>query len=180
MIDSFSNSERATHTLPTVQGMHFEALSPHYIKVVCIQLIAGLAVPLLAIGLMFMTLQGEAENAITSPMFIYGLPVVLIAAGCFMFLAGIREARRKAYCIREHDIAFRHGLFIRRLLIQPLLRVQHVEVSQNPLEARWDLATVKLYSAGGFRYTFAIPGLPRPDAERIHQYVVNYQEAHHE
>lgn len=180
-MDKFSNTQLEIETLPTVADIAFVPLSPDYLKVVRIQLVAGLAIPLLAIALLCLALPSADETADQGYSYLaWLLPALALTVAPCLFLLGIKEAKRKAWCIREHDIAFRYGLIFRKLIIQPLLRVQHVEVSQNPLEARWNLATLKLYSAGGFRYTFAIPGLQRAEAERIHEYVVNYQEAHHE
>ncbi|MDX1694297.1 MAG: PH domain-containing protein [Ketobacteraceae bacterium] len=183
MIDNFSNQTLSAQDLPSVADLDFQPLSPHYVKVVVIQLLLATLLPLAALVILFSFLYSVSDGSQGLQLTVAGAVVAALSALAFVLLAiwiGIREARYKAYCLREHDLVFRHGLLIKRRVVQPLLRVQHVEVSQNPMEARWGLATLKLFSAGGFRYTFAISGLEKPLAEKLHQLVVSYQETHHE
>lgn len=186
MDDNFSNTPMDLEQSPSIGHIPYQSISRHYPKIVLIQTGAVLCVPFFILGLMVVlaTIDQEAPINVllaeTSALWlaIYITPVLLF----FGLILGInyKEAKTKRYCVREHDLIFHYGLLTKTTVVQPLLRVQHLEVSQNPLEAKWDLATLKLYSAGGFRHTFALPGLTKQQADNIRQYVAQYQEEHHE
>ena len=184
MTEHFSNQRLSSEQLPTLQELPFLPVSPDYLKVVLIQSFLGLLFPLALLGVL-LAFMGVTDEPSPLPFAFDTTNLGLIAILCVVFmlmwlLLIVKSVRAKAYSVREHDIAFKEGWLFKKMVIQPLLRVQHVEVSQNPLEARWDLATLKLYSAGGFRYTFAIPGLKKDVAERLQQHVLDYQEIHRE
>lgn len=101
------------------------------------------------------------------------LPALLLlaTAQCIRVFAYRRTLR---YALRSHDMIFAAGLFWRSQTIQPLCRVQHVEIERGPIEKRFNLATLKLFSAGSSMATFAIPGLAGDDAERLRAFVLDY------
>ena len=102
---------------------------------------------------------------------VFSLLLVFVAAPVLCFLA----RRRIFYGLREHDVLLRSGLFVRQLVIQPLVRLQHVSVNQGPLEKQFGLATLRVYSAGSGAATFAIPGLPLATAESLREAVLGYR-----
>jgi membrane protein YdbS with pleckstrin-like domain len=63
------------------------------------------------------------------------------------------------FAIDPHGITIRRGLLWRSHIALPRMRVQHSDVSQGPLQRRYGVATLKLYTAGS-RYTrIELPGL---------------------
>lgn len=125
---------------------------------VCIVLVAGAA----------FVLQRQPE---TPPGWILPALVALSVAQCARVFAYRLTLR---YSLRSHDMIFADGLFWRSQSIQPLCRVQHVEIERGPIEKRFNLATLKLFSAGSSMATFAIPGLISEDAERLRAFVLDY------
>jgi uncharacterized protein len=76
--------------------------------------------------------------------------------------------RRWRYEVRDEEIDLRHGLFrIRRTLV-PIRRVQHVDTTSGPLQARFGLATVEFHTAAG---GIEIPGLLRTEADVVRRRV---------
>lgn len=59
------------------------------------------------------------------------------------------EIRRTRYLLRTQDFLLQQGIFWRKAVLIPLHRVQHVTISQGPLQKRFGLATLKVYTAGG-------------------------------
>jgi membrane protein YdbS with pleckstrin-like domain len=82
----------------------------------------------------------------------------------------------KAYALREHDIHYRSGLFFRKHICQPLLRVQHIEIKRGPFERKAGLATLQVFSAGGAMQTFNIPGLAHETAIRLRSYILGHED----
>lgn len=80
------------------------------------------------------------------------------------------------YAAREHDLNFQSGLIFRSLVSQPILRIQHIEIKRGPLERRFDLATLQVFSAGGASYTFNIPGLEYEKAISLRQFILEHKD----
>lgn len=84
---------------------------------------------------------------------------------------------RKAYALRDHDLSFRSGLWFVTVVTQPIVRIQHVELNQGPVERRYDLTNLLAFSAGGQQHTFSIPGLKRSEAERLRQFILQHRDS---
>lgn len=80
------------------------------------------------------------------------------------------------YAIREQDIHFQAGLFFRKLVSQPILRVQHIELKRGPIERKAGLATLQVFSAGGVSHTFEIPGLDYEKAISLRKFIINHKD----
>jgi uncharacterized protein len=66
--------------------------------------------------------------------------------------------------VDEQGIVIQRGIFWRSRIALPRVRVQHSDVSQGPLQRRFGVATLKLYTAGS-RYTkIELPGLAHDEA----------------
>ena len=58
------------------------------------------------------------------------------------------DYRHAAYRIGAEGIEIRRGVFWRTLISVPRSRVQHIDVAQGPLERRFGLGTLSIYTAG--------------------------------
>jgi hypothetical protein len=86
--------------------------------------------------------------------------VAVVAIG---LVPELRWARWR-YEVRDEEIDLRHGTVrITRTLV-PMLRVQHVDTTQGPLDQALGLATVVVHTAAG---TTTIPALTVGDAGRL-------------
>ena len=86
--------------------------------------------------------------------------VAVVAIG---LVPELRWARWR-YEVRDEEIDLRHGTVrITRTLV-PMLRVQHVDTTQGPLDQALGLATVVVHTAAG---TTTIPALTEGDAGRL-------------
>ncbi|GAA4892789.1 hypothetical protein LX16_1955 [Stackebrandtia albiflava] len=74
-----------------------------------------------------------------------------------------RAVRSWGYAEREDDLLIRHGVWTKRLSIVPYNRMQFIDVSANPFQRMFDLATVKLHTAAATSDS-TVPGLPPDDA----------------
>ena len=85
---------------------------------------------------------------------------------------------KKGYLMRQHDISYKRGLIFHKRTTVPLVRIQHSEVTQGPLQRLFDLATVKIYTAGGQQSDLSIPGLTPDEAARVRDYINNTIQEH--
>jgi membrane protein YdbS with pleckstrin-like domain len=54
----------------------------------------------------------------------------------------------------------------------PFNRIQHVETSSDPLDRKFDLATLQLFTAGGSGGDLKIDGLGKDVAEQLRAYIL--------
>jgi membrane protein YdbS with pleckstrin-like domain len=72
--------------------------------------------------------------------------------------------RRLRFGIDETGIAIERGILWQSRIAVPRARIQHTDVSQGPLQRRFGVGTLKLYTAGS-RYTeIGLPGLAHAEA----------------
>ncbi|MFC3123353.1 PH domain-containing protein [Agaribacter flavus] len=96
--------------------------------------------------------------------------------GSWVFVYHFFADPQKAYALREHDLHFQTGLFFRKHLSQPILRIQHIEIKRGPIERKADLATLQVFSAGGASHTFYIPGLAYETAVKLRGYILDHKD----
>ncbi len=61
-------------------------------------------------------------------------------------------------------IAIESGVLWRSRIALPRVRIQHTDVSQGPLERRYGIGTLTLYTAGSRHTRIELPGLRHEDA----------------
>jgi uncharacterized protein len=67
--------------------------------------------------------------------------------------------RHLRYRLDDAGITIRDGVFWRTSSALPRTRIQHTDVSQGPLQRRYGVATLKLYTAGSRFTRIELPGL---------------------
>lgn len=79
---------------------------------------------------------------------------------------------RIGYAVRDKDIIHRSGVFWRTVTAIPFNRIQHVEKSSTPLDRRFGIATLQIFTAGGSGGDLKIHGLPAQIAERLRVFIL--------
>lgn len=172
--DAFSNQAVSADALPSVTTLDFQALSPAYRK---LNLSVAALVSLVVIGaVVALGLQSlfplAAELRQLYPYIVAGLMVLALAWLGYHLLAD----KRIGYALREQDVSLKRGLIFRKIVCQPILRVQHVQVKRGPLERLAGLATLQVFSAGGAMHTFEVPGLSFDRAQQLRQFILDHKD----
>lgn len=170
----FANENLADEQLPKLQSIVLKPVSPLYARL-------RLASQLLQLLLLLLALAGLKLQPFWSlPTWLeawYGLGTLLLILFCSLLFAYRFVAnRRLGYGLRSHDISLGAGWWWRSLTTQPLLRVQHIELTRGPIERHFGLASLQVYSAGGELFSLVIPGLPQARAQQLRQYILEYKE----
>lgn len=98
---------------------------------------------------------------------------LVIGALLIISLLFIRSVfKKKSYAIRQKDIIYKKGLFWQSSTVIPFNRVQHCEVSQGPIDRYFNLAELKIFTAGGASSDLTIDGLLPETANRIKDFIV--------
>lgn len=174
---SFSNINVPLERLPDVEHFDWQALSPRYMPInLALNLLVNLVLILIGFGS-----QMPPFSALTQAYQPWAnwLIVGLVGVSVLYSIYGIFADRRAAYALREHDVSFRWGLLFRHTVIQPLTRIQHIELKRGPIERSAGLATLQVFSAGGSSHTFQIPGLPVERAQSLRQFMLRHQDLQH-
>lgn len=102
-----------------------------------------------------------------------GLPnglalVPVIAIGLWLtFVAPARKFAHWGFALDDRELQVAHGWLVRVHTIVPIGRVQHIDVSQGPVERLCGVATVVLHTAGTDHSRVVVPGLSRDAAEGV-------------
>jgi len=88
-----------------------------------------------------------------------GWMLLLAAAAAYVWKYPPARHRHLRYRIDEVGITIRDGVFWRTWSALPRVRIQHTDVSQGPLQRRYGVAELKLYTAGSRFTRIDLPGL---------------------
>ena len=94
------------------------------------------------------------------------LPAVLILAYLALW-APARRYRAWGYAMESGELRVRRGVWVRVNTLVPLDHVQHIDLSQGPLERALGICSLVLHTAGTLHSQIVVPGLTRDTAERM-------------
>lgn len=174
---TFSNLSIDEHQLPGIEQLDWQPLSPKYMPVnLRINLLGTLLFTALWAALLFQPFW--PVSASVEPLLLW-IGIGLTSLGLLLSVHGRFADPCKGYALREHDVSFRTGLFFKKSITQPILRIQHIELKRGPIERKIGLATLQVFSAGGVMHTFEIPGLPLSTAKSLRQFILQHKETRH-
>jgi hypothetical protein len=172
---SFANLQVSVESLPKFSAVELRRLDPRYARV-ALGVAFCFEVPVLVVVavLLFGVIVPRADLPVFAGLLIFGA----VIAGLALLAWFVHEAASvMRYAVRERDVIVRSGVFWKQETVQPIRRIQHVEQHQGPVDKRFGLYELKLFSAGTGHFTFRIPGLDAAAASRIKQFILDFQEA---
>lgn len=109
-------------------------------------------------------------------LFLFQLSVwlVLVLLGLWRAVRWpVRAYRHTAYRVDDQGIEIRKGVYWRVVINVPRSRVQHIDVSQGPIERRYGLGTLIIYTAGTEHAKVELEGLEHGRALRIREHLLH-------
>lgn len=94
------------------------------------------------------------------------LPALLILAYLALW-SPPRRYRAWGYRMDGEELRLRRGVWTRVHTLVPLDHVQHIDVSQGPVERGLGICSLVLHTAGTLHSQIVVPGLTRESAERM-------------
>lgn len=108
----------------------------------------------------FAVIAGEPVGKLAVPLY----PLLLIALGLYIGWYPRARYRHLRYRANDDGLEIQSGILWRKRSLLPRVRIQHTDISQGPIERRYGLATLRLYTAGS-RFTLTeLPGLEHSTA----------------
>lgn len=78
------------------------------------------------------------------------------------------EYKQWSYRINEDEIYFTEGIFFKKSVTIPIVRIQNISLSEGPINSKFNLANVEIGTAGG---SYEIPNLDKEEVEKIREFL---------
>lgn len=163
----FENNQLSVETLPRLHALVFQNLEKDYLRVSLIAASIFSSLFVIAAVIIVFFLSDELDSL--KSMLILG--AALIISSLIMWLT-YKGFKFKKYALRQKDILFQSGYIFRSQTVVPFNRIQHCEINQGPIDRAFDLAALKIYTAGGSYSDLSIPGLHRQTAEDLKHFII--------
>ena len=145
-------------------------------RVIVLQRITGsiFTVVIAAGSFMFLGIRALSERTPAS-WFIVQLAVWLVLVLLALWHAlrwPARAYQHTSYRVDDQGIEIRRGVYWRVVINVPRSRVQHIDVSQGPIERRYGLGTLVIYTAGTEHAKVQLEGLEHGRALQIREHLL--------
>ena len=124
-----------------------------------------------AVAALLLLLAGAAAEMVLRerlavPLGAIVLPL-LVPIAWMVFLAPGRRYRAWGYSFAPDELKVKRGIWTQVRTLVPLERVQHIDISQGPLERAFRVCRLVLHTAGTLHSQVVLPGLSRETAEAM-------------
>ena len=164
----FENLKVDLDEIPLINSADFEPLREEYLYMrISSRLLLGL----------FLAGVGAIFSLFAKLYFGYWL-FPLLALILMTILYEPQAFKVKGYLLRSHDISYKSGLIFFRQTTVPFNRIQHCEYSQGIMGRLFDIASVKIFTAGGSTSDLNIKGLTKENAMKLRDHISKLSSAH--
>jgi hypothetical protein len=98
--------------------------------------------------------------------------VVLVAIGLFAWQWPAVHYRHLFYRVDRQGLGIRRGVIWRKVISIPTTRVQHIDVTQGPLQRVHGLATLTIHTAGTQGASIPLSGLAHHTATELRDHLL--------
>lgn len=100
----------------------------------------------------------------------YTLAIIIIIAIMIIstIVSPIIEYKQWRYMITNDKIEFTQGIYFKKRVIIPVIRIQHIQLNQGPINKFLNLFNIIIFTAGGLH---KIPNIEAKRAEEISEYL---------
>lgn len=138
-------------------------------------LLAVLLPPYLIGASVLLTTWDEASWPVAAKAALLLLGGTILIALCWRF-ANASHARTR-FVLDADGLRIRRGVFWHSETLVPRSRVQHIDLNRGPLDRRFGLASLKVYTAGTKLASVSIDGLPAERAAQLRDALVAHDDA---
>jgi membrane protein YdbS with pleckstrin-like domain len=135
-------------------------LHPNHVKLLRVQA-ALMALPVTVAALVLEIAGLLPTGAIIVP--------VLLSAAWVILRVPLRRHAARGYDMGADRLRVVRGLWFHSDTVVPFGRVQHIDLSQRPLERAFGLATLTVHTAGTHKSSVSLPGLAQADAAAMRE-----------
>jgi membrane protein YdbS with pleckstrin-like domain len=161
----FENVEISLDELPAVGDLEWQSLDAAFRSRMIVERLITAA---------FLLTGGIVVSTVPPVPFYPSLLIIVgvVVAAAVLMIWPFIAIPRMGFVVRDKDIVYRSGVFWRKVTAIPFNRIQHVETSSSPLDRRFKLASLKVFTAGGAGGDLKIDGLGKEQAEQLRTLVL--------
>ena len=162
----FQNPEIALDALPGMEDLDWQKLHKNFVRRMQVEHALIALAPLAGVAVLSVLLHIPLLQTVLLWALAIGFAIVFVSWPRI-------SVPRRGYVVRDKDIVFRSGVVWRSVTAIPYNRIQHVETSNTPLDRKFGVATLQLFTAGGSGGDLKIDGLGAEVAEQLRVYVLD-------
>ncbi|WP_339661459.1 PH domain-containing protein [uncultured Polaribacter sp.] len=151
---------------PDITEILFNSIHKNYLKVILLNVL--LIFTAILIGLItadYFNLFEEIKSYVY--LFYIVFTLVFSLVNLFMYIG----FKKRKYAVREKDISYKSGVFIRKLTTVPFSRIQHIEVDEGLFSRFFKLASLSVFTAGDSSDDLVIKGIAKETALEIKEFI---------
>lgn len=167
----FENPEIAHEDLPQVETVTWQGMDSKFTRRLLTE--AALALVFVTVGVAGLQVVFNIAFADENLAINLGWLWLLVPLLAIPLLAWpLISVPRIGYALRDKDIIYKSGVFWQTVTAIPFNRIQHVEKNSTPLDRRFAIANLQIFTAGGSGGDLKIHGLPAELAERLRVFIL--------
>lgn len=146
-----------------MENLNFKKLEPEHLTINRIVLTGiFILISVIMTGSFIFTSDMPAKvfGAVLAGVWVFYLLIFLYSTAAF---------RRFSYAMNDHGLYINRGVFWRKKIVVPRNRVQHTDVTQGPLERKFELSELIVHTAGTRNASVKLPGIFFKDAEALRE-----------
>jgi membrane protein YdbS with pleckstrin-like domain len=147
-------------------------VDPRSIKVVrliAVPLVLGIpALPVLLFALLWAL---SVMPAVVALPILAGLLLLTGLGFAIAYRFPVLRYRHLHYRVHPDGMRIQRGVYWRKTIWIPITRVQHTDVSQGPLQRKYELATLTVHTAGTEGASISLSGLEHSVATRLSEHL---------
>ncbi len=160
----FSNIE--VLELPDITEVYFKGIEKDYLNIIIVQISALFFMAFLTLLLLEFYVPEVSQFDHINTLYI-----AIILGYVFVLTLGFISFSKKGYAVRERDVSYKRGLFIKTITTVPFSRIQHVEINESPMARLFKLASLVIFTAGDSSNDLVIKGLRKNEALKIKEFI---------
>jgi membrane protein YdbS with pleckstrin-like domain len=163
----FINSEIDLTTLPAVEAISLKPVAKTYLRLLRVEWLITALILAVIVTLLIVFIPSLRQGY----HWLWLVVSYLLLMLTFLFFLE-KNFPYKAFAVRDHDVIYQKGWLIRKTKICPYNRIQNCSLQSGPLERKYKLASLILYTAGSEGADMRIPGLAKEEAEQLRHFIL--------
>lgn len=164
-MEEYYNNQVSLEDIPAFENLKFEPLEPKYALLSSIESFIGWLMILIPFTIIKLFVKPE--------LFPYWSFLIIFALAVLSAIYSYFSAKAKGYTLRDKDILYKQGIWWQKRTGVSFKRIQHIDITHGPIERKFDLATIKFFTAGGTMADLSVSGLPKPFAEKMRSIIMD-------
>jgi membrane protein YdbS with pleckstrin-like domain len=150
--EQFSNMDLDVASLPAFEEVKLHSMAPNFL----LKLNIGTL-----ISMLFLVSGWTVSYFLLEEFrfYVWLAAIVIVLMFSWSFFSNLQLMKRNGYALREKDVIYRRGFLFEKTTVVPFNRIQHVSVERSVLDKLLNLATLKVFTAGGSGSDVSISGL---------------------